>query len=407
MSDARQLTDYAIAIRMSCSNAELTGAQPRSPALVAADDSAAALALAADAATLRQRASALRQGQPISAPAGLSPADLSTIVAETIKREGAMPPVVAVPGIGLFFTGRNGPDCRRTQTAIVAGKAVPAAAPAAPDSRLSGCVAVVTGGAQGFGKGLSEEIARAGACLAVADLNDPLGTSVAASLNEMCGEGTAAYVHMDVTSLPSIEAALAQVVRAFGGVDIFVANAGVLKAGPVDELTEREFDLQTSVNYKGFFLCAKAVVPIMKRQHAVNPRHTMDIIQINSKSGLVGSSRNSAYAGSKFGAIGLTQSFALELIPHNIKVNAICPGNYYEGPLWSDPKTGLFVQYLNAGKVPGARNVDDVRKFYMAKSPIPRGCTPRDVARAIFYAHEQEYETGQAIPVTGGQVMLS
>ena len=132
-----------------------------------------------------------------------------------------------------------------------------------------------------------------------------------------------------------------------------------------------------------------------------------DVIQINSKSGLAGSKKNFAYAGGKFGGIGLTQSFALELAPDRIKVNSICPGNFYEGPLWSDPENGLFVQYLNAGKVPGAKTIDDVKAFYLAQVPLGKGCSPVDVAKAVFYAIDQENETGQAIPVSGGQIMLN
>ncbi|HEN21409.1 MAG TPA: short-chain dehydrogenase, partial [Desulfobacteraceae bacterium] len=82
------------------------------------------------------------------------------------------------------------------------------------------------------------------------------------------------------------------------------------------------------------------------------------------------------------------------------------PGNYFEGPLWADPETGLFRQYLDTGKVPGARTIDDVKRHYEKQVPAGRGCRVSDVVKAINYIVEQEYETGQAIPVTGGQLML-
>jgi sorbitol-6-phosphate 2-dehydrogenase len=145
----------------------------------------------------------------------------------------------------------------------------------------------------------------------------------------------------------------------------------------------------------------------MAAQHRADPQYMSDIIQINSKSGLAGSNRNGAYAGGKFGGIGLTQSFALELIEDGIKVNSICPGNLFDGPLWSDPENGLFVQYLRTGKVPGVKTIEQVRKFYENKVPMGRGCTTADVMHAIYYLMDQKYETGQAVPVTGGQVMLS
>ena len=98
---------------------------------------------------------------------------------------------------------------------------------------------------------------------------------------------------------------------------------------------------------------------------------------------------------------------ALELVDHRIKVNSICPGNFFDGPLWSDPEKGLFIQYLRSGKVPGAKTVEDVKIAYENKVPMRRGCGTKDVARALFYIIEQEYETGQAVPVTGGQNMLN
>ena len=186
-----------------------------------------------------------------------------------------------------------------------------------------------------------------------------------------------------------------------------MSNAGILKAGSVLEQPAKEFRLVNEINYIGFFNVTQQAARLLRLQWLGAPDWYTDIIQINSKSGLEGSNKNAAYAGSKFGGIGLVQSFALELIEYRIKVNAICPGNFFEGPLWSDPQKGLFVQYLNSGKVPGAKTIEDVRAYYEAKIPMRRGCYGQDVLRAIYYLVEQVYETGQALPVTGGQVMLN
>lgn len=268
--------------------------------------------------------------------------------------------------------------------------------------RLSGKIAVVTGSAQGFGRGIAEEMYREGASVVIADLNFELAKTVAESLGEY-----AIAVKVNVTDEDSVCGMVAETVEKFGGIDIFINNAGVVRSGSLSELEKKDFDFVTGINYTAYFLCVKYVSAIMRAEHEASPEWMGDIIEINSKSGLEGSNKNFAYAGSKFGGIGLTQSFALELCPYNIKVNAICPGNFLDGPLWTDPERGLFVQYLNAGKVPGAKTVEDVKKFYEAKVPMNRGCFPEDVAKAIFYAVEQTYETGQAIPVTGGQCMLN
>ena len=272
----------------------------------------------------------------------------------------------------------------------------------ATNGRLAGRIAIVTGAAQGFGKGIAEELYAEGAVVGIADMNLPGAEAVAAALGEY-----AFAIEVNVTDEESVAKMVQTTVEKWGGLDLLVSNAGVAKAGSLMELEKKTFDFVTNINYTGYFLCAKYAAAIMEAEHEADPEKFFDIITINSKSGLEGSKNNYAYAGSKFGGIGLTQSFALELCPYNIKVNAICPGNYLDGPLWSDPERGLFVQYLNAGKVPGAKTVEDVRKYYMSKVPMNRGCFPKDVARAIFYAVEQQYETGQAIPVTGGQTMLN
>ena len=145
----------------------------------------------------------------------------------------------------------------------------------------------------------------------------------------------------------------------------------------------------------------------MARQHARGRTTCGDIVEINSKSGLVGSKRNFAYAGSKFGGIGLTQSFALELIEDGIKVNAVCPGNFFDGPALVRPRERPLRAVPAGGQGARRATVEDVRRAYEAKVPMGRGCTPADVLEAILYLVAQQYETGQALPVTGGQVMLS
>jgi sorbitol-6-phosphate 2-dehydrogenase len=277
----------------------------------------------------------------------------------------------------------------------------------APAGRASGKIAVVTGGAQGFGFEIATALAQQGAYVALADINADGVKAASEKINAACGRTAAFGVSMNVADLDSIKAGLEQVVASLGGIDLFVANAGVLRAGSVKDLTVKDLDFVTNVNYKGYFLCVQAVAPIFALQHQVVPDVWFDIIQINSKSGLVGSNKNGAYAGSKFGGIGLTQSFAMELVEDGVKVNSICPGNFYDGPLWADPEKGLFRQYLDSGKVPGAKTFEDVKHFYESKVPMRRGCTTPDVMKAIYYLMEQAYETGQAIPVTGGQVMLS
>ena len=272
--------------------------------------------------------------------------------------------------------------------------------------RLQGKVAVVTGAAQGFGYGIAEELAREGAVIVVADLNLEGAQKAADTIRAEYPVSEAFAVAVNVSNEDSIAAMVGEVAKRCGGVDLFVSNAGVAKAGSVKTFTLKDWEFVTDINYNGYFLCTKHVASLMAAQTA-DGGDWLDIVQVNSKSGLEGSNKNGAYAGSKFGGIGLTQSFALELVTDRIKVNSVCPGNYLDGPLWSNPERGLFVQYLNSGKVPGAKTVADVKRYYESKVPMNRGCFPKDVAKAIIYCVEQKYETGQAIPVTGGQVMLN
>ncbi len=276
-----------------------------------------------------------------------------------------------------------------------------------PRGRVENKIVLITGAAQGFGAGIAEMMFEEGANIVVADLNDEKGTEFVETLNGTGKKNRAFFVKVNVADAASVEEMVGKTVLHFGGLDVLISNAGILRAGGLDEMTPETFDLMTRVNYNAYFHCAKYASAVMKMQHRFHPALYMDIIQINSKSGLKGSNKNFAYAGGKFGGIGLTQSFALELMPFHIKVNSICPGNFFDGPLWADPVNGLFVQYLKAGKIKGAKTLADVKRHYESQVPAGRGCLPSDVVKAIFYVIEQEYETGQALPVTGGQEMLN
>ena len=415
------------------------------------DDSEAAVAIACGA-----------EGQSVAAGGPLSPdqivycrsfplwfqartgetaADLVKRLCECVqdhqKTTKALPSIVLVQGIGLFGIGDDvGAACTARAlyldaVKVMAGarkyggirylqpdfrefienwevesyrKKVSLASRAA--GRASGKIAIVTGAAQGFGLEISQEFTAQGGYVVLTDMNADGAKAAATELCSEQGSGRAIGLAVNVTDAASVEEMIHQVVRTYGGFDVLISNAGVLKAGSVKTQSEKDFDFVTSVNYKGFFLCTQKASHILAVQRMAKSDYWSDIIQINSKSGLRGSNRNGAYAGGKFGGIGLVQSFALELVEDGIKVNAICPGNFYDGPLWSDPKNGLFVQYLNTGKVPGAKTIADVRRYYETQAPIRRGCTTADVMKAVYYLIDQKYETGQALPVTGGQVML-
>lgn len=306
---------------------------------------------------------------------------------------------VAINGAGAFLLGEDFDDALNGTS--VAPKCSGRAAV------VHNKVCVVTGGAQGFGEAIARELIRHGAIVFIADLNVDGAKDLAKELNSQQGRTVAFGVAVNVTDEDSVKSMVSEIVETVGGIDVLVSNAGVLKAASVKLQSLDEFKFVTDVNYIGFFLCTKYVAPVMEQMNQPLGSYFTDIISISSKSALEGSNKNAAYAGSKFGSVGLVQSFAKELVVDNTKVNTICPGNFFDGPLWSHPEHGLFVQYLNTGKVPGAKTLEDVRHFYESQVPMNRGCDGIDVTRAILYAVEQRYETGQAIPVTGGQVMLN
>ncbi len=261
-------------------------------------------------------------------------------------------------------------------------------------------VAIVTGGAQGLGAALTERLAREGYAVSVFDLKSDAVQATVADVAKKTGQSTLA-VAGDVTKEADVERLFAETVQEFGRVDLVVANAAILIAEPIDTADAEKWRAVMNVNLFGQFLTLKHACRQMKEQRSGA------IIQINSKSGKKGSAANSAYAASKFGGIGLVQSAALEMAPYGVRVNAVCPGNLLESPLWTDPDQGLFVQYFKAGKVPGAQSIEDVRQHYIKQVPLQRGCTYEDIGNVVLFlaSDTASYMTGQAINVTGGQEM--
>lgn len=255
-------------------------------------------------------------------------------------------------------------------------------------------IAIVTGGAQGLGQALCLRLAREGCHVVVADLNEEQAIETANLLCQEVPDRRALGLKVDVTNEDQVAAMVDRTVAELGRLDLLVSNAGILIAEEIEAFPAAKWQAVINVNLYGYFLVAKHAARVMK------PNRSGTIIQINSKSGKKGSYKNSAYAASKFGGIGLTQSIALDLADYNIRVNAICPGNLLDSPLWVN---SLYDQYAKKWGI----TKEEVRQKYIDQVPMKRGCTYDDVANVlVFLASDQSsYMTGQAINVTGGQEM--
>lgn len=253
---------------------------------------------------------------------------------------------------------------------------------------LSGKVVIITGAGTGIGRGIARVMAREGATVICTDINPANAEETAADVRSSGGRAEA--MRQDVTKWDSCRDVADKVLQSYGQIDVIVTNAGVSKSVPITDLDEAEWDRVNDVNIKGVFFSVKSVIP-----HMIGRRYGK-IITISSMVGKEGIPLFSHYCASKFAVIGLTQALAKELAPHNINVNAVCPG-VVRTPLW-DP----LLKQLSANK--GITEAEAWAEF-VSGIPFARPQEPEDIGEAVaFLASDRARNiTAESANVSGGQ----
>ncbi len=254
--------------------------------------------------------------------------------------------------------------------------------------KLQNRIAIITGGANGIGRATALRFAAEGARLAIWDLADQAGEALRAEIQSAGGE--ALYQHVDVSDSAAVEAAVSQVVDAWGGVDILVNNAGILrdaqlvkfKDGAVQRrMEDADFDAVIRVNLRGVFVCTRAVVP-----HMIARRYGR-ILNASSVVGLYGNFGQTNYVAAKAGVIGMTKTWARELGRYGITVNAVAPG---------------FIETDMTRQMP-----EKVLAHMVQHTPLGRIGQPEDIANAYLFlaSDEAAFITGHVLSVDGGMVV--
>ena len=254
-------------------------------------------------------------------------------------------------------------------------------------------VVLITGGARGIGRGIAEAFLRAGHRVMIADLADSGAwnydladrSTMDDAVAQLGNLGEIAAVPVDVTSSESCRHAVEETRSRFGQLDILVNNAGVVASGPISEFDEADWDRIFDVNVKGIYLMTRSALTLL--------RESNDAAVVNTASiaGKKGSAGLSAYCGSKFAAVGITQSLALEFAPMGIRVNALCPGIV---------GTAMWHDHLMAGQ-----GEDQFRERMKTVIPLGRPQETSDMGDAAVYLATAPNVTGVALTVAGGMEM--
>jgi NAD(P)-dependent dehydrogenase (short-subunit alcohol dehydrogenase family) len=246
--------------------------------------------------------------------------------------------------------------------------------------RLEQRIAIVTGAAQGIGRSIALGFAREGANVVIADVNEESARTVKNEIE--AGGGRALAIRTDVSNEISVHAMAKASLAELGRVDILVNNAGIFPTSSVEEMSEEDWDRVIGTNLVGAFLCTKAVVPKFLEQGSGR------IISLTSGRAFQGAKNGAHYAASKAGIIGFSKSLALELAPHGITVNVICPG-------------------ITDTAQPRGHQTEEEMYAQGQRIPLGRIGQPEDlVGPAVFLASgAAAFVTGQTILVNGGSIM--
>ena len=265
---------------------------------------------------------------------------------------------------------------------------------------LEGKVALVTGAARGLGRAIAVALAKAGCEVAVSDIArsaDGATPYALGSTDDLDATARAVVDHArrslaipaDVTSSTEVARLMAAVQEHFGGLDVLVANAGIIAAAPVVAMDEAQWDRIFAVNVKGVFLCARAAIPLLGQRGGGR------IVTVASVAGKTGRGGLAAYCASKAAVISLTQALAEELGPANIAVNALCPG-YIKTAMWTEVLNPVLSALTG---VPQDRVFED---FVQRATYLKREQTPEEIADAAVYLCRAENVTGVTLTVAGG-----
>ncbi len=264
---------------------------------------------------------------------------------------------------------------------------------------MNGRIVLVTGGARGIGRGIAEAFLRRGARVMIGDLGQA-GSTAAWSYDlsdrrvlddaaaELANAGQVRAVELDVTDPESCEAAVSATVEAFGGLDVLVNNAGVVGSGPIEQFDVAEWDRIFAVNTRGIFLMTRAALPALRRSA------NAAVVNTASIAGKKGYPNMAAYCGSKFAAIGITQSLAAELAGDGIRVNAICPGMV---------GTAMWLEHLMPANLSAPADKTAAFEASMAETiPLGRPQTAQDMGEAAVFLAEAPNVTGVSLAIAGG-----